>query len=243
MTRVGESRCDASNLPGPRRRWRRRRFSYASSSSRRPVVARSAYDAASRAMQRGVQVAGVDPDVARSLARACHGGPSHPTSVVATWSQVSPTRPTSCSPAWPRQVSSSARSGTGTVRVTSSGQRRFGVARWQTPLPQPMTREKAQWLLQGVLERASTYNADPAKPIWVNRSQSVAPSSIVTRSTSETSTFKSHWSIGPLRTLSRPSSQTPGHRGGRSRASGIGCSGPRKRSGDSRTLNPTADGV
>jgi hypothetical protein len=33
----------------------------------------------------------------------------------------------------------------------------------------PMTREKAQSLLDGVLERANTYNADPAKPIWVER--------------------------------------------------------------------------
>lgn len=32
-----------------------------------------------------------------------------------------------------------------------------------------MTREKAQSLLEGVLERANTYNADAAKPMWVER--------------------------------------------------------------------------
>jgi len=40
-------------------------------------------------LQRDVQVAGVDPDVARRLARACHGGHAYPTSAVATWSQLS----------------------------------------------------------------------------------------------------------------------------------------------------------
>lgn len=41
-------------------------------------------------LQSSVEVAGVEPDVARRLARACHGGASYPTSVVATWSKVSP---------------------------------------------------------------------------------------------------------------------------------------------------------
>lgn len=40
-------------------------------------------------LERGVQVACVDPDVARRFARACHGGHAYPTSVVATWSQLS----------------------------------------------------------------------------------------------------------------------------------------------------------
>lgn len=33
----------------------------------------------------------------------------------------------------------------------------------------PMTRQKTQWLLDGVIERAEAYNADPAKPFWIDR--------------------------------------------------------------------------
>src|SRR5680860_194740 len=121
-------------------------------------------------LQRGVEVAGVDPDIARRLARACHGGPSYPTPVVATWSRVSPDEADEL-----------------LARLAAAGFLERRVRQWDgeshvewattvrggalanASFLKPMTREKAQWLLDGVLERATTYNADPAKPIWLAR--------------------------------------------------------------------------
>jgi hypothetical protein len=121
-------------------------------------------------LQRGVQVAGVDPDVARRLARACHGGHSYPTSVVATWSQAS-------SEDADELLSRLAEAGFLERRV----QHWDGIdhVEWATTVRggalanasflKPMTRDKAQSLLQGVLARANSYNADPTKPMWVQR--------------------------------------------------------------------------
>jgi hypothetical protein len=121
-------------------------------------------------LQRGVGVAGVDPDVARRLARACHGGASYPTSVVATWSQVSRGEADELlarladAGFLERQV----RQWDGESHVEWATTVRGGALANASFL-KPMTRGKAQWLLEGVLERASTYNADPVKPMWVDR--------------------------------------------------------------------------
>jgi hypothetical protein len=121
-------------------------------------------------LQRGVEVADMDPDVARRLARACHGGASYPTSVVAMWAQVSPNEADELldrladAGFLERQV----RHWDGESHVEWATTVRGGALANASFL-KPMTREKAQWLLDGVLGRASTYNADPAKPIWVQR--------------------------------------------------------------------------
>jgi hypothetical protein len=121
-------------------------------------------------LQRGVQVAGVDPDVARRLARACHGGHAYPTSVVATWSQLSPgeTDELLACLAEAGFLERQVRQWDGESHVEWATTVRGGALANASFL-KPMTREKAQWLLEGVLERASTYNADPAKPTWVER--------------------------------------------------------------------------
>ena len=117
-----------------------------------------------------MDVAGVDPDVARRLARACHGGSSYPAAVVASWAHVSPEHADDMLArlADAGFLERSVRLWAGECHVEWSTTVRGGALANASFL-RPMTRSKAKTLLDGVLQRARTYNADDTKPMWVQR--------------------------------------------------------------------------
>lgn len=120
-------------------------------------------------LQRGVEVAGIELGIARDVARACHGD----------WTLA-------------EYVAERLHLRVGeTVAVLGSLQQEGFLERheqkwgdspkpvWTTTLSggalaqasflKPITRETAESLLAGVIERAVSYDDDPGKPIWVDR--------------------------------------------------------------------------
>ncbi|MGY0386357.1 hypothetical protein ACWZJV_05240 [Nocardioides sp. WG-D5] len=120
-------------------------------------------------LQRGVEVAGIEPGIARDVARACHGD--------WTLAEYVAERPH----LWPGETVAMLGSQQQERFLKCSEQKRGDSPKpvWTTTLSggalaqasflKPITREKAERLLAGVVERAVSYNDDPGKPIWVNR--------------------------------------------------------------------------
>ena len=121
-------------------------------------------------LQRGVDVAGVDPDVARRLARGCHGSDPQETEVVAARAVVD---------VGAAAVMLQRLEGAGFLERSDTAWRGEPCTAWATTVRggalanasflKPMSRRQAEMLLAGVLDRARSYNEDPAKPMWVDR--------------------------------------------------------------------------
>lgn len=120
-------------------------------------------------LQRGVTVAGIEPGLARNLARACLRDWTH-TEHVAHLAKVDVAEAERLL----RQLESER-------YVTQWSREHDGELApwWNTTLLgsalasasflKPITRAKAEALLAGVLERAASYNADPNKPVWIEK--------------------------------------------------------------------------
>lgn len=123
-------------------------------------------------LQRGTLVSGIDPEVARAVARLCHWDPV-PSSYVAARQDV----PEAVARGWLEALEeddflerSIGRGWDGTKVV--------GQDEWTTTVRggalagasflKPITRAKASILLDGLLKRARAYNADPDKPLWLD---------------------------------------------------------------------------
>jgi hypothetical protein len=113
-------------------------------------------------LQRGVLVAGVEPELARSIARSCHD----------RWSELDQiayevrVAPSDLAPLATQLEQAGFLEGRPASR---SGQREWnttlaGGALTMASFLKPISRAKAEVLLAGVLERASAYNADETKP-------------------------------------------------------------------------------
>jgi len=121
-------------------------------------------------LQRGVDIAGVDPAFARALARACHGS-ARTAAGIAERVGADATVVTQ----WLSQLTEA-----GFVKPqTRTDYDGSQVTFWETfdarggalanaSFLRPITRAKAESLLAGVLERARVYNADPDKPMWID---------------------------------------------------------------------------
>ena len=120
-------------------------------------------------LKRGAEVAGIEPGLARDVARACRDDWRFP-EYVAERVHL------------PLQEASAL-----LERLEAEGFLERGEEKWdgalepvwttavrggalaQASFLKPITRESAEGLLAGVVERAATYNEDPGKPIWVER--------------------------------------------------------------------------
>ena len=121
-------------------------------------------------LQRGVTVAGIEPGVARALARAC----------LVDW-----TRTEYIAHVVKVDVAEADRllhqlASDGYVMHQTREYDGEPEVWWNTTLLgsglaggasflKPINRAKAETLLAGVLDRAASYNADPDKPVWIER--------------------------------------------------------------------------
>ncbi|MCP2286867.1 hypothetical protein APR04_005812 [Promicromonospora umidemergens] len=120
-------------------------------------------------LQRGVTVAGIEPGVARALARACLVDWTR-TEYIAHVVKVDVTEADRLL----HQLESD-----GYVMQQTREYDGEPEVWWNTTLLgsglagasflKPINRAKAEALLAGVLERAASYNADPDKPVWIER--------------------------------------------------------------------------
>jgi hypothetical protein len=115
-------------------------------------------------LQRGVPVAGVEPELARSIARACHDRWS-PLGQISYEVRVAPQELAPLVGQLEQAGFLESRSGP----HTAGGERAWnttlaGGALTMASFLRPITRAKADALLAGVLERAAAYNSDDTKP-------------------------------------------------------------------------------
>lgn len=118
-------------------------------------------------LQRGVTVAGIEPGVARALARACLVDWTR-TEYIAHVVKVDVAEADRLL----HQLESDG-------FVTHQTREHDGEILWNTTLRgsglagasflKPINRAKAEALLAGVLDRAASYNADPDKPVWIEK--------------------------------------------------------------------------
>ncbi|MCP2284173.1 hypothetical protein APR04_003093 [Promicromonospora umidemergens] len=120
-------------------------------------------------VQRGVTVAGIEPGVARALARAC----------LVDWTRTEYiAHVVKVDVAEADRLLHQLESG-GYVTHQSLEYDGEPEAWWNTTLLgsglagasflKPINRAKAEALLAGVLDRAASYNSDPGKPVWIER--------------------------------------------------------------------------
>jgi hypothetical protein len=119
-------------------------------------------------LQRGQPVAGLPPELARQLAKACHAAWTNTERI--TW--VCKLADDDTTAALERLQAE------GYVNQRTIGDLDSRSVQWETTFKgaalamasfaSPITRAKAQQLLDGVLQRAREYNADDAKPFLVN---------------------------------------------------------------------------
>lgn len=121
-------------------------------------------------LQRGVGVAGVDPELARRLARGCHGDTPQETDTVAARAGTDVTEALDglshleqAGYVERSTITDSSEHGAGWVTTVRGG------ALANASFLKPITRQRAEALLAGVLDRAHSYNEDPVKPMWVDR--------------------------------------------------------------------------
>lgn len=120
-------------------------------------------------LQRGVPVAGMDPEIARELANALRLQ-ALPAEFIAARlgrdeGQVEALLVQLEADGF---IERSERVVADAVEVEWSTTVRGGALAGASFL-KPMTRQRAQLLLDGVIERAHAYNTDPAKPLWIQR--------------------------------------------------------------------------
>lgn len=122
-------------------------------------------------LQRATDVAGMDPEVERRIVRACHTSGPVPTETVAYLAQMDRGEVEELL----ERLADAGFLGRRILRAATDTE----AAWWYTTLSggalanasflKPIGRAKAQSLLGGVLERARAYNADPDKPLWIER--------------------------------------------------------------------------
>ncbi|MCP3420316.1 hypothetical protein [Nocardioides pinisoli] len=123
-------------------------------------------------LQRGTLVSGIEPELAREVARLCHWEPV-PASYIAARRDVSDAEARK----WLEQLEadgylerSQGRDWDGGPKDTQdewTTTARGGALAGASFL-KPITRAKAEALLDGVLHRARAYNDDPDKPLWID---------------------------------------------------------------------------
>src|SRR5690606_17737733 len=120
-------------------------------------------------LQRGVAVAGIEPMLARRVARACLHDWAH-AEYVASVVKVDVAEAELLLGRLEAEgfVTHEDRDYDGKVEpwwnTTLLGSGLAGAS-----FLKPITRAKAESLLAGVLDRAAAYNADPAKPVWIEK--------------------------------------------------------------------------
>jgi hypothetical protein len=135
----------------------------------RPRRAGTRFEGLDVQLQRGVPIAGVEPEVARAVARACHQDWAS-ADIVAYRAKLDPHE---------LLPFVDALTGDGYLeqRVSWPGPAGKTEPEWRTTISgnalamasflNPISRAKARSLLNGVLERAAQYNVDPGKPYIV----------------------------------------------------------------------------
>ena len=120
-------------------------------------------------LERGTLVSDTDPELARAIARVCHPGP-----VFAE--RVSEQTKIALDEAHAALERLAADGFLERIPTTWNGQPDIewttttrGGALANASFLKPITRERARLLLDGVIARATDYNADPDKPMWVDQ--------------------------------------------------------------------------
>lgn len=120
-------------------------------------------------LQKGVPVGGVDPDLARQIARACHD----------RWSSAEALAIRLDMPVEPLRPMLEQLTDAGYLERRDTGSGSGGPDEWNTTLAggaltmasflKPIGRARAEELLRGVVDRAVAYNADTTTPYVITR--------------------------------------------------------------------------